>query len=927
MATPNPRFPFVVLCALAVIACVGLSECPGDELKPGKPAKPGRVVTNLIGMKLVEIPAAGFLMGSTDAAQHANDDEKPQHRVKLTKPFYMGIYEVTQAEYEQVMGDNPSYFSKTIEQLPVDSNTGKGWAAVEGLDTSRFPVDRAKGNKAVEFCRKLSEFPDEKAAGRVYRLPTEAQWEYACRAGKTTDFSFGDSLSSLQANMNGNLPSAGAEKGPYLGRPTTVGSYRPNEFGLYDMHGNVSEWCFDQYDLNYYQRSPLEDPGEPGKSYRVFRGGSWANDAVSCRSAYRDNSIDAYGYRTRGFRIVLAEWRELPAAQPTEADKLDLVFHDKVRPFLKNYCFKCHSSDSPEGDLALDVFEHASEVATTGRRRWKQIRDKLLAGTMPPEDQKQPSKEETDLTKRWIEDTLAKIHYAGAPDPGHETIRRLNRAEYQNTIRDLLGIDFKTADKFPADDVGATGAALSLAPIQMEKYVAAAEQISKQAVAVSEGKPKNLEAYRRIFVALPDGKRMWPETARKILTNLASRAYRRPATESDVSRLLQIVEDVYQESSSFEAGIGAALKAILVSPHFLFKVELDPHPNDPKAIRALNEFELATRMSYFLWSSMPDEELTQHARTGTLRSNLQAQSLRMLKDRKARAFTEHFAGQWLQLPKLQSAEPDKRRFPEFDDALRDAMRTETQMFFTAIVREDRSLLELIDADFTFLNGRLARHYGIAGVEGDEFRRVALGETLRGGLLMQASVLTLTSNPDRSSPVKRGKWIMETILGTPPPPPPPGVSELDDQEQAVASGSFRERMEQHRRNPSCALCHTKMDALGFAFENFDAIGRWRSTDGTFPIDPSGILPGGQKFEGPRQLKAILRGPRKHEFIRCFTEKMLASALGRELEYYDEPTLEQTVHALSQNGYKFSTLVVKIVTSNPFLKRRGRRKGSP
>ena len=895
------------------VTLFGTGDCFGDEKLHSR-----NVFTNSIGMKLVEVPAGEFLMGSSGSEQHANDDETPQHRVTLARPFYIGIYEVTQAEYEKLMGSNPSYFSVT----------GKGKALVEGLDTSRFPVDRAKGTEAFEFCTKLSELPDEKAAGRVYRLPTEAEWEYACRAGTNADYWFGDSLSSLQANFNGELPTAGAEYGPFLGRSTTVGSYPPNGFGLHDMHGNVSEWCSDTYNTEYYKDSPPEDPPGPGNGNgRVFRGGAWGNDAISCRSAYRDHTIDAYGYRTRGFRVVLGEWKQLPADPSTEAEKLDVVFHDKVLPFLQSYCFECHSGASPEGDLALDVFHKTVEIATTGRRQWKQVRDKLLAGTMPPEQEKQPAGEDVEFTRRWIEDVLIRVRHRGDPDPGHETIRRLNRAEYQNTIRDLLAVEFDTSTRFPVDDVGATGDALSLAPIQMEQYVAAAKQIAGEAVAGSQGGPENPEAWRRVFVAHPGKQLTWPEAARKILTRLVSRAYRRPATQKEVERLVEFVENVRAQGGSFEAGIGAALQALLVSPHFLFKVELDPYPNDPRAVHPLNEFELATRLSYFLWSSMPDEELRRHAREGTLHSDLKPQVRRMLKDDKARALARNFAGQWLQLPKLQTAEPDRNRFPQFDDALRHAMRTETELFFSAIVSEDRSLLELVDADFTFLNGTLARHYGIADIEGDEFRRVALDGTSRGGLLTQASILTLTSNPDRTSPVRRGKWIMTNILGTPPPSPPPGVSELADTDQEVAADSPRKRLEHHRRNPRCAACHEKMDPLGFAFENYDAVGRWRITDGEFAIDPSGILPGGQRFGGPQELKAILRGGRKQEFVRCLTEKMLAYALGRSLEYYDEPTLEQITSALVGDDYRFTTLILTIVSSDPFQKRRGQRKGAP
>jgi hypothetical protein len=320
---------------------------------------------------------------------------------------------------------------------------------------------------------------------------------------------------------------------------------------------------------------------------------------------------------------------------------------------------------------------------------------------------------------------------------------------------------------------------------------------------------------------------------------------------------------------------------------------------------------------------MPDDELFRQARAGTLRKNLQAQVQRMLDDAKATALAEHFAGQWLQLRNLAAVTPDHRLFPAFDAELREAMLTESTTFFEAIVREDRSILELIDADFTFVDERLARHYGLEGVEGAEFRRVSLAGSPRGGVITQASVLTVTSNPTRTSPVKRGKWIMETLLGTPPPEPPPNVPMLDESEQAILSGTLRQRMELHRKKEACAVCHRKMDALGFAMENFDAVGDWRTRDGEFPIDASGVLPDGQSFNGPVELKAILRNSARDDFVRCLTEKMLIYALGRGLEYYDKCAVDKIVAGLEEDDYRFSALVLGIIRSDPFQKRSAAR----
>ena len=318
---------------------------------------------------------------------------------------------------------------------------------------------------------------------------------------------------------------------------------------------------------------------------------------------------------------------------------------------------------------------------------------------------------------------------------------------------------------------------------------------------------------------------------------------------------------------------------------------------------------------------MPDDELFAQASRGKLREgdNLEKQVRRMLNDPRSRALVENFAGQWLELRNLKTAMPDPGTFPAFDESLRSAMLKETELFFQTVIREDRSILDFLGADFTFVNERLARHYGIPGIHGDQFRRVHLTGNVRGGILTQASFLTLTSNPTRTSPVKRGKWILENFLGAPPPPPPPDAGQLSEDKAVVESGTLRHRMEQHRANPSCAVCHQRMDPLGFGLENFDGIGAWRTREGQFPINSSGTLPNGQSFQGPAELKAILKA-RAGEFSRCLTEKMLTYAVGRGLESYDKCAVDQIAAALAKNDYKFSTLVIEIVKSDPFQKRR-------
>ena len=370
----------------------------------------------------------------------------------------------------------------------------------------------------------------------------------------------------------------------------------------------------------------------------------------------------------------------------------------------------------------------------------------------------------------------------------------------------------------------------------------------------------------------------------------------------------------------FEKGIQLAIQAVLVSPHFLFRVELDARPGAP---RDLTDLELASRLSYFLWSSMPDDELIALAAKGQLRAgkNLDAQVVRMLKDNRAREFVENFSGQWLQTRKLKLANPDRGRFETFDEPLRRAMQREVEMFFAAIVRDDRPILDFLHADYTFLNERLAKHYGINGVTGDQFRRVPLTDKRRGGVVTMASVLTVTSNPTRTSPVKRGKYILEEILGTPPPPPPPGVPDLKDDDDHKGGGTqetIRAKLERHRADPNCANCHAKMDPLGFALENFDAVGSWRDKDGALPVDASGMLPKGEKFTGPVELKAVLMTKLK-PFAHCLTEKMMTYALGRGLTYPDRCVVDKIADDLLRDGARFSRLISGIVHSDPFQKR--------
>jgi mono/diheme cytochrome c family protein len=407
----------------------------------------------------------------------------------------------------------------------------------------------------------------------------------------------------------------------------------------------------------------------------------------------------------------------------------------------------------------------------------------------------------------------------------------------------------------------------------------------------------------------------------KIVSALAHRAYRRPATHAEVASLLKFVALARSRGETTEQGIQLAIQAMLVTPQFLFRIERDPNPTDAQDVHRISDVELASRLSYFLWSSMPDDELLGLAETGKLHEPavLDAQVKRMMADRRAAAFAANFAGQWLEIRNLDVVKPDPDKFPEWGPELRDAMKTETRMFFEYVLREDRPLSDFIDAKYTFLNARLAKFYGIPGVAGPDFRRVELTTGQRGGLLSQASVLTVSSYPTRTSVVLRGKYVLNNILGSEIPPPPPDVPPLD--ESAVGTlMSLRQQMEKHRADPMCASCHNKMDPLGFGLENYNAIGKWRTEDGKFPVDSSGALPNGKTFKTPDEMRALLMAGLP-QFSRCLTEKMLTYALGRGLHPYDRPTVNGINRDMAASGYHFQSLIFDIVHSAPFQMGRG------
>ena len=600
----------------------------------------------------------------------------------------------------------------------------------------------------------------------------------------------------------------------------------------------------------------------------------------------------------------------------------------QIKPLLSTYCYKCHGPEKPKHGVNLSKF---GEVASIHRdpKLWRNVLTQLNERAMPPENKPQPTDMERLMLIEWIQHTLNNPDpSAFAKDPGRVTLRRLNRTEYNNTVRDLFDVAVKPADAFPADGAGGGGFdnnadTLFIPPILMEQYLAAADAVLHEA--------RN----DRLLVASPSdalGKR---EAAEKVLSHYTFRAFRRPVPHDELERYLRLFDVADRRGDDFPQAIRLALKAILVSPHFLFRVEQDkPDAKEPWEV---SDFELASRLSYFLWSTMPDDALFELARAGRLREPavLEEQVRRMLKDPQSKALAEGFGTQWLRVRELlTTANPDPQKFPGFNAQVRFSMYDEAVAFVDSVFREDAALTTLLDADYTFVNDWLADHYGIKSRvgggdgKGEVMRRVELKEMggHRGGVLGLGAVLTVTSYPLRTSPVLRGKWVLEEVLGAPPPPPPPDLPELPKDDAKQNGLTFRQQLELHRKDVQCASCHNRMDPLGFGLENFDAVGRWRTDVAGEPVDASGVMTSGESFAGPAELKKVLLA-RKDEFVRNVTEKLLAYALGRGLEYYDQPTVKEIGDALSRGEYKSGTLVLEIVKSYPFRYRRNATAAAP
>jgi hypothetical protein len=622
------------------------------------------------------------------------------------------------------------------------------------------------------------------------------------------------------------------------------------------------------------------------------------------------------------------------------------TFEDEIYTLVDRYCIDCHNSDRAKGDLNLERFESTTSVLDS-LAVWKRAGMRIANGQMPPKKADKPTDAEKETFKLWLESLSLKGEECGriATEEslswfrGYVMSRRLNRDEYENTVSDLLGMDLELAHMFPADGSGGSGfnnagGALFLSAIQVEKYLESADYAIEtvlpprrarrggprgaQARTSTEEKQRQAAARRRLQVVKPGWKQDPRDAAAAAMTQFMERAWRRPVNAEEVERVAALFEEAYERGDGYEASLKLAYKAVLVSPNFLFLAEPEPAQF---GTYPLGDFPLASRLSYFLWGSMPDDELFALAREGRLQEDavLRAQVARMLKDPKAKALGELFAVQWLGLTDLgDTKKPDAERFPDFDDALAKWMRQEAITYFNHIIHDDRSLVELIDADYTFANEALCTLYGVEGVEGDELRRVELDEPGRGGVLGMAAVLTATSQPLRTSPVLRGKWVLENLLGDHVPPPPPDAGTLPEDDVQDDGLTFRQRMEAHRKKPECASCHDRMDPIGFGLENFDPIGRWRDTQADAPVNSEGVLPSGEAFNGPEELKAILL-KRKHAVAKQLTRKMIGYAMGRSLNRYDKCVIDDSMAALEANDYRPSVLLTEIVLSYPFRHR--------
>lgn len=636
------------------------------------------------------------------------------------------------------------------------------------------------------------------------------------------------------------------------------------------------------------------------------------------------------------FPAVLSVLALIVTSADSRADEAhQKQFDALVRPALEGFCYKCHGPEKQKGDLNLA--DHATyESVQKHPQLWDDIRERIMAFEMPPEGSPMPEgvvrdnlldwlrkvpKEELDCTKLASDRTESFYR-------GHVMSRRLTRDEYDNTIRDLTGLDLKPGRQLPADGAGGegfdtTGDTLFTSPLAMEKYLEAAESV---ALALLPDDPASLPPDRkaardRLLCATPSDTLPARDAARAVLHPFTRLAFRRPVTDEETGKFLALYDRAASRGDAHHAALRLAITGVLVSPSFLFLAE--PEPAEP-GVQALPPYPLASRLSYFLWASMPDAPLLADAESGALLQDatLLAHVRRMVQDPRAAALGHRFAGQWLELDRIGTdVRPDAKRFPEFTPELAASMRTEVITYFNHLIAQNRPLLDLIDSDYTFADARLATLYGIEGVTGTGFEKITFQTRDRGGLLGMAAISTATSFPLRTSPVLRGKWLLDTILGEKVPPPPPGVPPLKE-DSVNDTASLREQLEAHRKNPDCAACHNRMDPLGFGMENYDVLGRLR----TAGIDASATMPNGETFTGPQGLKRILLS-RKDQIMRHLVRKLTGYALGRELNRFDECIIRDAMHALLTGEYRPLGAIEAIVLSKPFRFRYYPRSETP
>lgn len=611
-------------------------------------------------------------------------------------------------------------------------------------------------------------------------------------------------------------------------------------------------------------------------------------------------------------------------AQPG-LDKDPLSFDRNIGGLLGRYCYKCHNEEKASGDVDL-AKDNNPRLIAANLLVWETARELIEGGEMPPADAKQPSDEERELIVKFLDKTLNALDCDGTRDPGPPTIRRLNRAEYDNSMRYLTTLDLRPAESFAADassyGFDNIAASLTLTPLQVEQYYAAAktvvDKLLENKTSASPG------AYQHVFFPpLNENDLNSPahqrEAAGLIVQRFSTRAFRRPIEQAWLDRLMTVYDRSQEQKLSYDESVGNMMVAILISPRFLMRAEAaKPDMDEPFPI---DDYDLASRLSFFLWSGPPDETLLELASKNELNNAdiLDAQIDRMLADSRSDALIENFFAPWLQFSDLRSKSPDAKVFPGFDEKLREAILAEPRLAIGEIIRKDRPITELIDADYTYVNETLASHYGIDEVNGDAMRRVALSNRRRGGMLTTAALLMAQADPGRTNVPRRGSFLTGTILGVPAPPPPPDVPDLKEPEASDKPMTLRERLEEHRSNPQCASCHAKIDPLGFGLENYDAIGAWRDQEVGKPIDASGALPDGRSFNGPVELKDILLEG-KDEFTRTFVSQMLIYALGRGPIPSDKCVIDEVVENTKSHEHRFASIVRSIINSYPFRHRR-------